>query len=602
MKRRFLRWWLVALLLVPSVAHAELNPLRAEKDAQVATEKYGFCKNPPKQLSPRAMMLCPHAKETPGCSGFVAACDALEKKSTPPKSPKWLEDLLRALAPVAQVILWLVVIAVILALAVPLLVAWLRSRRDKAVADGEPGRPAQIEIAAADEALDVSDAEVLLARAGDHERRGDFARALSTYLAASLRALDMRGAIRLERHRTNGEYVRAVPEPPEKDSLRHIVREVDHVEYGGKPATAEVVSTASKRAIALVRKLPLLLLLLVSCSGDALSGGRDPAGDEVLTDLLRAQGLTVARAGPIASLPMPPDKEVVLLDASRTPLDEESEPHLIRWVKAGGTLILVGAPTEWPKALAAKYAPSTSRDITVTTWGDSEEDEAFPGHLARHGGIEWASGFPIARTTDEVTWAAMRELGGGRVLGMAEIDLITNAGLARPDNAAAMIAILSRLETLEGGKAKTIRIARPEDGTSPPSNPFSALVRAGLGLGLGHALVATLLLFLAAGTRRTRAAPREAPRRRAFVEHVEATGALWSRTMLAAHALRSYGRWVEERLRGTQHDGAEHLARAREARSDEPPRGDELKTMKALGELVRGAHGPRGDGSKKGKL
>ena len=577
------RLLIIALLLIPAVAHADLDPSRADKDAKVALEKHAFCREPPRALSPRAVLLCPHARETPGCSGFVAACDALEKNAAPRTAPKWLEELLRLLAPIAQVILWVVVVAVILALVVPLLRAWLRARRDKEVRDDDVSNPARIEVAAADEALDGSDAEVLLARAGEHERRGEHARALSTYLAAALRALDMRGAIRLERHRTNGEYVRAVPEPPEKDALRHIVREVDHVEYGGRAATPEVVSTASKRAIALVRKLPLLLLLFVGCGGEAMGGGRDPGGDEVLEDLLRAQGVKVARAGPIASLSMPPDQDVLLLDASRTPLDEESDPHLIRWIKAGGTLILVGAPNHWPKAIAAKQVPSTSRDIVVTTWSDDDE-ETYPAHLARHGGMEWSSGFPLARTTDDVTWAATRELGRGRVIGMAEVDLITNAGLARPDNAAALIAILSTIDRLD---RRTLRIARPEDGTSPPSNPFSALVRAGLGLGLGHAVVATLLLFAAAGARRTRATPREAPRRRAFVEHVEATGALWSRTRLAAHALRSYGRWIEDQLRGKQHEGALLFERAREARSDEPPRGDELKTMKALGELVR---------------
>ena len=108
-------------------------------------------------------------------------------------------------------------------------------------------------------------------------------------------------------------------------------------------------------------------------------------------------------------------------------------------------------------------------------------------------------------------------------------------------------------------------------------------MKAGLGLGLGHALFATLLLFIAVGARRTRALPAQVVERRAFVEHVEATGALWARTKLAAHALRSYGRWIEEQLRGTQNPA---LERAREARSDEPPRGDELKTMKALGELL----------------
>jgi hypothetical protein len=579
------RAWLlaVALALAPSVAHADLDPARAAKQAEAATEKFGFCRKPPKKLSPRAVLLCPHAKATPGCNGFAAACDELDQHDKPLNTPKWLESILRLLAPVAQVVMWILVAAVVLALVVPLVLAWLRSRRDKDLKDEDEPKAARVEIAAAEEAFEVSDAEVLLARAGDHERRGELSRALSTYLAAALRGLDMRGSIRLERHRTNGEYVRACAEPTEKAALRAIARDVDHVEYGGQPATPEAVSGASKRAIALVRKLPLMLLLLVGCGSDALAPGSDPAGDDVLQYILREQGMTIARSGPIANLEIPAKRtDALLFDASRTPLDEESEPHLIRWVKSGGTLVLVGSPHRWPKGIEGKFAPSTSSEVRVTTWDDDEE-MIYPAHIARAGGIDWGSGFPIAKTADDVTWAATRELGAGRIIGMAEADLVTNVGLARPDNAAALVAIMSLVDRT------TLRIVRPEDGTTPPSNPFTALVRAGLGLGLGHALVATLLLFIAFGARRTRPTPSVPPRRRAFVEHVEATGALWARTRLSPHALSVYARWIEEQLRGQSHRVQEKAAlfeRAREARSDEPARGDELKTMKALGDLL----------------
>jgi hypothetical protein len=39
------------------------------------------------------------------------------------------------------------------------------------------------------------------------------------------------------------------------------------------------------------------------------------------------------------------------------------------------------------------------------------------------------------------------------------------------------------------------------------------------------------------------------PRRRAFAEHVEATGALYARTRSATHALAAYAHFVDERLR-----------------------------------------------------
>src|SRR5207245_8784322 len=65
-----------------------------------------------------------------------------------------------------------------------------------------------------------SDAELLLARADAHARAGRLEVALYTYLAAALAALDRRGAIRLARDRTNGEYVRACKDGNARPPLR----------------------------------------------------------------------------------------------------------------------------------------------------------------------------------------------------------------------------------------------------------------------------------------------------------------------------------------------------------------------------------------------
>jgi len=578
--------FVVLLLLLPRVASARLDPARASEDVRVALDKGGdaFCKAPNKPLTPRAVKLCAHAKEIPSCEGFAAACADLEKPPPRLEAPGWLEAVLRAIGPIASVLLWVLVAAVVIGLVTPLVLAWLRARRDRAAADAPAPKAAEIEIAPSEQALEVSDAEVLLARAGEHERRGELARALSTYLAAALRGLDVRGAIRLERHRTNGEYVRSCADAEAKTALREIVRDVDQVEFGGAPPLPDAVTRASKRAIALVRSLPLaILILLMGCVPSSLRAGGDPAGDELLTELLRAQGLTVTRAGPLSALPLPKedDAPTLILDASRTPMDEETEGHVLRWVKAGGTLVLAGAPDAWPGLLKTSYVPSTSSEVSVRIW-DDDEPITYRAHVANSRGFSWKAGLAVAFTGDEVTWAAIREHGEGRVIAMADVDLLTNAGLARPGNADAAIALLATIESRE------VRIARPEDGTTPPSNPFTALVRAGLGLGLAHGLLATLVLFLAASSRLTRPTPAVSAKRRAFVEHVEATGALWARARLSPHALAVYGRYVEERLRAGGRRNVEHaaIARAREARSDETERGDELKTMKELGEAL----------------
>lgn len=607
-------------------AAAALDPDAAEADVRAIRAKKGdaFCKKPVKPLPPRAVALCPLAKEIEGCEGFAAACAALEKHDTPKPPPSWLVNLLRALGPIAKVLVWTLVVVLAVVIVVPLVRAFLKRRRDRKVEDAEPAKAieAQAPETPLDDALAISDAELLLRKASEHEARGELDRAVFAYLGAALRALDLRGAIRIARHRTNGEYVRSCNDAEAKPPLREIVRAVDDVQFGKRAPSSETVAKVKARAVALVRGVPLALLVMVLSLGCGGLGGppapfADPGGDDLLVELLKRQGAKVARPGPLAAIPLPgsPSKDetdddaseppVLVVDFARTPLDEETTDHLVRWVKRGGTLIAVSSPWEWPKAFAAKDAFATSPEITVTTW-DDEDERTFSGKLAHPAVFRWDGGFPLARTLDQETHVAMRELGKGKVVGFASNDLFTNAGLARKGNAAAMIAILETLGS------RDFRIARPEDGTAPPNNPFAALARAGLGLGLWHALIATILLFLAVGTRLVRATPTPPPRRRAFVEHVEATGALWARTRLAAHALAAYARWADERIRARMPRGAHDVPgflaqrtgrdreacdevwrRAQQARTDDAPRGDEPVALKKLGELLGPESGAR---------
>jgi hypothetical protein len=202
------------------------------------------------------------------------------------------------------------------------------------------------------------------------------------------------------------------------------------------------------------------------------------------------------------------------------------------------------------------------------------------------------------------------------IIGVAGDELVTNVGVARPDNAGVFVALLDvamedrRTTGVERGvfdapsRPAVVRVARPEDGIPPPSNPFSALVQAGLGKGSWHALAAAVVLFLAFGIRHARPRPAVAPARRAFAEHVQATGAFYGRAHALGHALASYGRYAEMRLRervprGTDpvqflatranvpHDDAARIwKRATEASADEPPRGDELTIIRDLGAML----------------
>jgi hypothetical protein len=283
-------------------------------------------------------------------------------------------------------------------------------------------------------------------------------------------------------------------------------------------------------------------------------------------------------------------------------------------------LVLVGNAYAWPKAFGAASATSTSpykitvRRLLARSGEAEDQDEATEGKTIYARTTErgvlasgTALGFSgsterVASFDDGLTYAAVLAHGRGFVLGIASDELMQNAGLLRPGNAAAMVSILSNADRLE------LRLADPEDGVSPPSTPIGALLRAGLGMGLAHALLAALVLFFAVGVRLARPRPATPPRRRAFSEHVEAVGALYARTRNAPHALAAYARFADDRLRARMPrgggdvaaflasrahmplDACQHLwARAVQAKAGAPPLGDELVVLRELAAVYAAA-------------
>jgi hypothetical protein len=641
---------LLGLLAVARPAHAVLDPTRAQADVDAAIHDgdYAFCRAPRLPLSYQARQLCPHATEIPACAGFAAEC---AKATAPPPSSSssswswpWLKGSSLAipafLGTAAEVLVWLLVAALVVAILIPIVRAIARIRRSndplKKDRDSKAGPASK-----ADEPISVlpmmTDEEVLLARGDELARAGHYAAALQHYLAASLRALDKRGAVRITRDRTNGEYVRGCGDPNAKPALRDIVREVDRVQFGGLDATPDGVMRAAQRAVAIVRAVPVMLLVLVlmlstGCGGGGGSttvprAGDDPAGGELFRDVLRKQGVNIVPLETsLASLALPKAGErapAVVVDLQRTALDDDTRDHLVEWVDEGGVLVLLGSPYAWPKAFGAASAVSTAPyKLTVKRLlarspgegGDDDDEGTAPegtiyARTTERGVLTegTALGFSgpterVATFDDGMTYAGVIAHGKGFVLGIASNELMQNAPLARPGNAAAMVSIFSNADRLE------VRIADPEDGVAPPSTPIGALLRAGLGTGLAHALLATLVLFFAVGLRLARPKPAMPPRRRAFTEHVEAVGALYARTRNAPHALAAYARFADDRLRARMPRGSGDVAmflasranmpldacqrlwaRAVQAKAGAPPLGDELTVLRELSALYAAA-------------
>jgi hypothetical protein len=635
---------MLAVLSVARPAHAVLDPSRAQTDVEAAMKEnaYPFCRAPRTPVSYRARDLCPHASAIPDCAGFAAEC---AKTTTPPSSatPWWWRWFPKSLpipaflGTAAQVLVWLLVAALVLAILVPIVRAIARMRREDSTREKKPERTLAAELEVAPELPTTTDEEALLARAGELARQGHYAEALQTYLAASLRALDKRGAVRIAKDRTNGEYVRGCADGNAKPALREVVREVDRVQFGGEQPTPDAVTRAARASLAIVRALPaalavLALTCLLGCGGSAGSAklprpGDDPAGPELFRDVLRRQGVNAAPLQTaLASMPLPGAGErapAVVVDLVKTDLDDETREHLVEWVNAGGVLVLAGNPYEWPKQFDASSALATGpHKITARRLlarsvppepgeedDEAEEEKAIYARTTEKGELAEGSAFKFGKPSERVAWfddgstyAAVLEHGRGYVLAIATDELMTNAGLARPGNAAVMVSILSSADRLE------MRLADAEDGVSPPSTPIAALLRAGLGVGLAHGLVASVVLFLAVGVRLARPRPSPPPRRRAFAEHVEAVGALYARTRNAPHALAAFSRFADERLRARMPRGSADVAsflasrarlpldtcqrlwaRAVQAKAGAPPLGDELAVLRELGAVYTAA-------------
>jgi hypothetical protein len=561
---------LVALLLssLPAVAGA-LDRGTAEADAQVAMAdgRYLFCSAPRSPLSRRALRMCPLASELPGCEGFAKACSlaaAPKKSASSWELPKLLAEILRDLGRVG---LWLVAL-------VALVFAVLRFvRRSKS--ESAPRRVDRAfeatDRADPDRAPPPNDAERLLRAAATHTERGELNLALFAYLGAALRALGDRGAIRLARHHTHGEYVRGCREAAARPLLAEIVRDADIVRFGGQGATKETVERAALRATSIVRApearapalvsiaMPLALFFsawcLVGCSGPLAGSGADPAGDDLLLDLLAREGATVSHmSGSLATLPMRGGEgPAVIVSTERTPLDEETQKHLVAWVAQGGVLVLAGDADEWPKDLWARRDIATSRDVRIETPCPADDDACAPPRedhvrLAAPAAMTWPHEGALRASAvldSGQLYGAVRPYEKGLVLGLASDDLLTNAGLHVHGNAAGLVALLESLEKTD------FRVTRGENGLAPPANPFSGLLRVGLGLGLVHALAFVALLFLSVGARHRAPTPLAPPARRAFAEHVRAIGALYARTHATGHALRAYAEYVDRELRAS---------------------------------------------------
>ena len=144
----------------------------------------------------------------------------------------------------------------------------------------------------------------LLERARAAAAAGDYRRAVEAAYAALLRKLEGAGLIRVEAHRTNGDYLRDLGErqPALRPRVKQVVAEVERVEFGGDVAGREPVPLGARPGAGAGDRAADGAVLLaagpaggvaVGCRPERDSGTTRPSGRSAVREVLRENGLQV---------------------------------------------------------------------------------------------------------------------------------------------------------------------------------------------------------------------------------------------------------------------------------------------------------------------
>ncbi len=487
-----------------------------------------------------------------------------------------------SLAPIAHVLVWVIVIAMILLLLFNL--RGPRLARGPAVAR-EPERDDSEEERGEDpERPSETDVERLLRRARRRADSGQLLAAVGDVHSALLRRLAAVGRIELHRSRTNGDHLRSLAREPElQQAVRVIMREVERTQFGGGGPTRAQFDQLLERARALVGSLVAIAVFAwtcLACQGDEPRAQADeawgvsPWGQAAVVEYLQRGGLELRYRGePLTGAPaLTPDGPTPLvLDLAELTRDEWGA--LLDHVRGGGRAVLA-TRERLPAELEVGYARREGAVMAVPR-GSPLRDVAAQVAAPDHEGV--VVGHPGARTliadADGTAYIVELELGAGEILVIADDRLLENAALAVPDNGPFLLELLRpwgpEFAVVEGGLRAATAVAASAGGRGSDS-PFAAVWRAELTPVILQLLLVILLLYLWRGWHFGQ--PRDPPprSRRRFTEHADALAQHYLRAGARRHALRVYSGWALERMferYGGRRGGLQRLAERIAARS-----------------------------------
>lgn len=458
-----------------------------------------------------------------------------------------------------------------------------------------------------------TDVSRLLDRARQAASRGEYKAAIDDAYAALLRRLDGDGLIDIERHRTNGDYVRDLRERPDlRQEVRDIVRDVERVQFGRLEPSESHFRRVLDRVVPLVGRSLVSLLLAIGL-GTGLSGcdyedehaglaglGTDPMGGRALVQLLRRADIhSHHRTRTIEQLRE--THGALVLFGNVQPTEDEWD-ELIDWADGGGTLVLATGRTDLSSRLG----------IEVRAHGLSAEDDTY---LSFVGAQEYLYSDLVIRapryasiniTGDRfrVQQMMVRDLaideevdpdyydpfdgyakpneiyavritqGEGNIYVFADEFLFTNASMAVEDNAYFLVDLLSEF----GGD---IELVDEWTGTGA-QNPLQSIKNSRLTPVILQILAFMVLLYSWRGIAFGRLRDPITRGRRAFVDHVHALALQYAKARASRHVLATYSAWVIDQLRARLAPGTgkslHRLAQAVAARTGQ----DEAEVMRVL--------------------
>jgi hypothetical protein len=286
-----------------------------------------------------------------------------------------------------------------------------------------------------------------------------------------------------------------------------------------------------------------------------------PEGAAAYAELLHRAGHPVRRIRtPLADEPLDPGATLVVLDPAR--VEPEEADAIGRFVDAGGRLVAAGALVRWlERVLDAPpaWGPAGPGDASVVV--PAPETAGVETVAFAEGGRweELGGGLPILAGRDGPV-AAVAAQGDGRAVLLADASPLTNAQLARADDAAFALAAA-------GGEARPVAFLETVHGYGEATG-LGALPARAVWVLAGLALAALALVWSMA----RRLGPPEdearvlAPPRRDYVEAIAgALAASGDRAGIAGAAARGARRRLGERA-GLPPDAAEPALREAAAR------------------------------------